>query len=451
MAFCKKCGNELEKDDEFCTECGTPVTSKKNERKIVYDGKIHKCPSCGEVIKSFVAICPTCGFEFNEKIVANSLQKFIDKVNECEKIIAENATNENKGWSSWSKSKRFWWVVLNIFFACIPLVIYLSMPLIQIKTTPKLSKEEKQMQSLVENFPFPDDRESIIAALIFAKEKMSYISKENISRKNAYWIRLWCLKAEQLKHKADLMFPKDTIVEKTYMQILDENEKVNKKIKTKAIIGGVILVLAIFYLLVRGGVFEETIVNNTPLEIPINELSRVMPKIENGNGKIVTNNSEYFTVEYYGISNSEFEKYKQECIDFGYTIDSKNNGSLFEAYNEEGYNIRITYNDFKMNVSITDNMEMKTIIWPQTKVAKLLPIPKSDYGNIYSASDSTLIIYIGNMNIDDYNYYVNECIKKGFEKDIVQTDDHFRAKNKKGNSLSVEYRGYNTIFIRIDD
>lgn len=31
-----------------------------SQRKTVYDGEIHKCPHCGETLKSFETVCPTC-------------------------------------------------------------------------------------------------------------------------------------------------------------------------------------------------------------------------------------------------------------------------------------------------------------------------------------------------------------------------------------------------------
>ncbi len=98
-----------------------------------------------------------------------------------------------------------------------------------------LSKEEQQLVSLIEKFPFPNDRETILAAPIFAKEKIDFISKENIDRKSAYWVRLWCSKAEQLIQKADLLFPKDVIVNQSYAEILDDKNRV-EKIKGKAIV-----------------------------------------------------------------------------------------------------------------------------------------------------------------------------------------------------------------------
>jgi len=36
MPYCKKCGAELQKDANFCTKCGTPVTEqarKERERR----------------------------------------------------------------------------------------------------------------------------------------------------------------------------------------------------------------------------------------------------------------------------------------------------------------------------------------------------------------------------------------------------------------------------------
>lgn len=455
MAFCSNCGQQLDDKAKFCSACGAarPVQQPANEtkRKTVYEGEIRKCPNCGEVIDAFTAKCPACGFELNSKKVSSVLQDFIKEINECEKTIANSPTSGKSGWASWSKSKRFWWVVLNLFFLCIPLVIYLALPLVTMKSTPKLTTEEKRMASLIENFPFPNDRESILSALVFAKEKIDFISKETINRKTAYWMRLWCAKAEQLKQKADLLFPNDPIVRDSFNEISADENRVNKVIKIKAIIGLVLLVAAIIFFFVRNGTFDDLKVANTEVVIPETELSVLMPQIDGGKGEIVTNNEEFFTVNYVGISDSEFEAYKKECKDKGFTIDCENTGSLFDAYNEDGYNIRITYYNSQMHITVTDDLEMRTIVWPSSKVADLIPVPDSDYGNISSSSDTCLIIYIGNMTIDDYAEYVNECIKKGFDQKMSQTDEHYHADNKDGYHVQVEYRGFNTVFIRVDD
>lgn len=250
MAFCTNCGQPLSDDAKFCPKCGKStdqVYTNQSQRRTVYEGELHKCPNCGEVFDSFTAKCPSCGFELNGKQVSSSLKNFIDEISRCEKTIANDPQTNKIGWASWSNSKRFWWVVLNVFLLCIPLVIYLVLPLILINQTPKLTQEERRMASLIENFTFPNDRESILNALIFAKEKIDFISKEKVDRKTAYWMRLWCAKAEQLKQKADLLFSNDPIVKNSYDEIMADNAHVKKIMRIKAIIGFSILICVILF------------------------------------------------------------------------------------------------------------------------------------------------------------------------------------------------------------
>lgn len=67
MAFCINCGQELADGAKFCANCGKAVGVLQNhtmeQRKTVYEGEIHKCPNCGEILNSFVTNCPTCGYE----------------------------------------------------------------------------------------------------------------------------------------------------------------------------------------------------------------------------------------------------------------------------------------------------------------------------------------------------------------------------------------------------
>ena len=100
------------------------------------------------MIDSFIAKCPACGFELNCKKVNSILQDFIRDINECENTIANSPNAGKSGWASWNKSKRFGWVVLNLFFLCIPLVIYLALPLVTVKSTPKLTAEEKLLRAI---------------------------------------------------------------------------------------------------------------------------------------------------------------------------------------------------------------------------------------------------------------------------------------------------------------
>lgn len=90
--FCQYCGTRLDEGARFCRNCGEAVvgtvpggnTSENYEteskRKIVYEGTLHKCPSCGEVLESFHTFCPTCGHELRSVRAASSIREFAEKL-----------------------------------------------------------------------------------------------------------------------------------------------------------------------------------------------------------------------------------------------------------------------------------------------------------------------------------------------------------------------------------
>lgn len=92
IQFCPYCGTKLDDGAKFCKNCGEPVVQVQQStdgiflheepktetrppkveqvkedpranRKTVYDGELHKCPNCGELLKSFTTVCPTCSYE----------------------------------------------------------------------------------------------------------------------------------------------------------------------------------------------------------------------------------------------------------------------------------------------------------------------------------------------------------------------------------------------------
>ncbi len=357
MPYCTNCGKQLNYNDRFCSGCGSAVeqNQENTNRKTVYEGEIHKCPNCGEVINSFVSICPVCGFELNSRRVSTILQDFIKEINECAQLIANSPQAGKTGWTSWSKSKRVWWIILNVFFLCIPLAIYVALPLVMVKFTPNLTAEEQRMASLVENFPFPNDRESILSALVFTKEKIDFISKETANRKTAYWMRLWCAKAEQLKQKADLLFPNDPIVKESYAEIVADETRVNKKLRMKAIIGLVILVVAVVYAIIWYGSNLEVTNSkdyNATFEWQTTGLFAEMPEPDTNNGKIIMETDNQINIELYNISSDEFEVYVKKCRDEGFTKEVTKTDDVFYATDENGYDLNLFYDSKKDVLSI---------------------------------------------------------------------------------------------------
>lgn len=361
MAYCSNCGAKLVDGSKFCANCGAPTAikvqeetkNKQTERRTEFVGSIKKCPSCGEEVTSFTAICPSCGHEINSREVSDTLDKFAAQVSACERLSSQSQTG-NMGWASWSTSKKVWWVIFNILFVCIPLAIYCGAPLITIKSTPRLTKEEKQLASLIENYTFPNDRESIIEGLIYAKEKIDFISKEKIDKKSAYWMRLWCSKAEQLKQKADLMFPDDNIVKQSYAEILADEKRVNNTIKVKAIAGAIMFFVALIFAMFRTGTIDTTDYN-AEFKWRKDGLFVYLPEPTITTGKIINESEKLIQFELYKVSESDFEEYAAACKEAGFTVDVTKTDSVFYADNEEGLDLSLFYYSSKRILSVSLN------------------------------------------------------------------------------------------------
>lgn len=104
--FCSYCGTKLDNGARFCKGCGkaviqtTEAAHKYNtineptyetfphepntERKTVYEGNIHKCPNCGEVLQAFVTHCSACGHEIRDTNSASSVREFAVKLERIE-------------------------------------------------------------------------------------------------------------------------------------------------------------------------------------------------------------------------------------------------------------------------------------------------------------------------------------------------------------------------------
>lgn len=236
-----------------------PVSGKKEEpiRKQEYVGEVKKCPACGEEVPALTAICPACGHEFSVVKGSESVASFIAEIDACDKRISAQGPTSKKGWSTWKTWKKVGWVLLNIYFFCIPLLIYFIRPFFRTYKSPALSVEEKRKATIIENFTFPNDRGSILEALLFIKSKVSFLANEKVNANNAYWMRLWSKKAEQLHQKAEMLFQGDRIANDAYSKIVEDHNKFKKQMQIRIYVTLGIMAIAVLFLLIRGCVSND--------------------------------------------------------------------------------------------------------------------------------------------------------------------------------------------------
>lgn len=167
MSYCSNCGKELEEGVKFCSECGQSV-GKSNFRKEMYDGEIHKCPQCGEVLGAFVSVCPSCGYELRGVKTATSIKDFSLKI---EQVVSD-----------------------------------------------------EQKVTLIRNFPISNTKEDILEFMILASSNITGEYNESV-------FNAWLAKFEQCYHKAALAFGEEVYFEKI-KNLYDRTTKQISKEKT---------------------------------------------------------------------------------------------------------------------------------------------------------------------------------------------------------------------------
>lgn len=359
MVYCPKCGEQLNDDANFCQKCGQTVSitiTKTAERKIVYEGEVHKCPSCGTDLPSFTAICPGCGHEINSQKISPDVKEFIEKIADYDKQIANSQEKPKNGWNSWSKYKKIMWIFLNMCTLCIPLIIYLLFPILGINKMSSLTFEERQKALFIRNSIFPNDREIILEVLLFIKSQVSFLSSGKINRSTVDWIRIWTQKATQMYQKAEILFQGDEISNNTYRDIVAINKKCKKTLFIRLIVSiASIIIFAAIMLVFINNIFISKLGLDSKYYWHDYGLYLYLPKPNNGRGKILSESDEEINIELYKATYNDFEEYINKCRENGFTNHINKTHNSFYAYNEELYYLTISYNDVKRTILISLN------------------------------------------------------------------------------------------------
>lgn len=180
------------------------------------------------------------------------------------------------------------------------------------------------------------------------------------------------------------------------------------------------------------------------------ELGSHLPTPKATKGKIWTNTEEELWVDLNKVNESEYKEYVKSCKDLGFTKDADTTSYSYEAYDSEGYDLRISFISDKMTIKLEIPMQFSTIQWPSSTVGKLLPAPKSSTGKFSFEHDTSFFVYVGDTTKEDFTAYVNACSEKGFTVDYNKGDTYYYADNADGYHISLKYEGNNIMSVSID-
>lgn len=209
MAFCTKCGKELSADARFCSNCGAPTagnTAGSTQRKTEYEGTIHKCPNCGEIVDAFKLNCPACGYEFRDSKTTNSVQELAAKL----EFIEQQRPPK--------KAHTFKDEFLN--------------------TYGKFSREDEQKINLIRNFAIPNTKEDILEFMILASSNIDmklYGTGANADETGALRAisDAWIAKFEQAYQKAEFSFSESPAFAKIQKIYFEKTKELNRQKKRK--------------------------------------------------------------------------------------------------------------------------------------------------------------------------------------------------------------------------
>lgn len=213
MAFCINCGEELAEGAKFCANCGKAVgeSNINSQRKSVYEGEIHKCPNCGEVLKSLELNCPSCGYEIRGIKALSSVREFALKLENIE------ASREYEKTHGMLKS------LLN---------------------QQRVSKADEQKISLIKSFSVPNTKEDMLEFMILATSSMNMSvydsSNTNISKSDKEINAAWFAKVQQVYEKAKRSYSADGVFREIKSLYDDCNDRI-KKSKKKGVLKWVLL------------------------------------------------------------------------------------------------------------------------------------------------------------------------------------------------------------------
>ena len=183
------------------------------------------------------------------------------------------------------------------------------------------------------------------------------------------------------------------------------------------------------------------------------QLADIIPEPESHFGEVIGNSAESLFLYVHRTSTADYSEYVDACKDKGFIVDADQSELSYHAYNADGYSLSLFYNEGEnvMDISVDVAKQYGTLVWPDSQIANMLPVPTSTTGEITQDDNKGFQAYVSNTPLDDFKNYAAACADKGFDIDANDMEESYSAKNDDGYNLNVSYQGNNVISISVEE
>lgn len=184
---------------------------------------------------------------------------------------------------------------------------------------------------------------------------------------------------------------------------------------------------------------------------PKSGLATLLPQPVSPHGELYLDAGKTLSAYVAQTSEEEYNQYVEDCKETGFDIGINQYSSYFEAYDEAGNYLDVSYDsdNLEMHLRLESAIETAPITWPENPLVQMLPVPPSLEGNIAEDYTDSCIIYIAGMSRSDFNHYATECNQAGFDQDSYKGESDFYGRDSEGNRLSLDYLPSKLLKIRV--
>ena len=106
-------------------------------------------------------------------------------------------------------------------------------------------------------------------------------------------------------------------------------------------------------------------------------------------------------------------------------------------------------NNYTEKVESISEKSYQELIWPDSELALMLPLPESNLGEVEWETSDELAILVMEISKTKYSNYVDACFKSGFNVNCQRGADYFYADNAEKCHLFLKWKDSNIMLIQL--